>query len=136
MPQKQCYQPLLGTSGYKNIGATIRIGREIRCLPYVEFFFSVYMCPPGFYSILLYLVCPPVLFHAQYYSLVSSCVLICPLVIFFVFVCPALAFSVIVHLPHFYPFHMCHLLSSHLLLCLIVFLCVFFIHTQSLCVLI
>ena len=81
---------------------------------------------------------------------VSSCVVPCPIVfscvllclnvsfsgIFFVFVCPALAFSVIVHLPHFYPFHMCHLLASHILLCLIVSLCVFFIHTQSLCVLI
>ena len=32
--------PFFLVSGNKNIGATIRIGREIRCLPYAVFFLS------------------------------------------------------------------------------------------------
>ena len=35
--QKKMLQPFFDASGYKNISATIRIGREIRCLPYADF---------------------------------------------------------------------------------------------------
>ena len=33
--------PFFDASGNKNIGATIRIGREIRCLPYAGFFWKI-----------------------------------------------------------------------------------------------
>ena len=35
--KKKCYQPFFDASRYKNISATIRIGQDIRCLPYAEF---------------------------------------------------------------------------------------------------
>ena len=35
---KKAISPFLDTSGNKNIGATICIGREIQCLPYTGFF--------------------------------------------------------------------------------------------------
>ena len=33
--------PFFDASGNKNIGATFRIGREIRCLPYAGLFLSI-----------------------------------------------------------------------------------------------
>ena len=39
---KKCYQPFFDASGNKIIGATIRSGREIRCLPHAGFFSFVY----------------------------------------------------------------------------------------------
>ena len=40
--------PFLDASGNKNIGATIRIGQEIQCLPYAGFFSSVPLCSFSF----------------------------------------------------------------------------------------
>ena len=36
-PQKNVISPFFDASGNKNIGATIRIGQEIQCLPYAGF---------------------------------------------------------------------------------------------------
>ena len=43
--------PFFGASGYKNIGANIRMGREIRCLPYAGFFTALV----GFLTVLLFI---------------------------------------------------------------------------------
>ena len=40
---KNATSPLFDSSGNKNIGATIRIGREIRCLPYARFLPNVWI---------------------------------------------------------------------------------------------
>ena len=38
MAKKNTISPYLDVGGNKNIGATIHIGQEIRCLPYAGFF--------------------------------------------------------------------------------------------------
>ena len=42
--KKNDISPYFDGSGNKNIGATLRIGREIRCLPYEGFFLDPVHC--------------------------------------------------------------------------------------------
>ena len=53
MAKKNSISPYFDASGNKNIGATIRIGREIRCLPYAGFFSLCIICNLYFLHIFL-----------------------------------------------------------------------------------